>query len=295
MDPQGVTDQEFKLFRALIYRLAGINMADSKKPLLTGRLSRRLRHYGLDSFSAYYKLVTGGGHAEELQLMVDLLTTNETYFFREPAHFDFLRDFAALRRGRPFRVWSGASSSGEEPYTIAMVLAETLGQSADWEVIASDISLTVLERAQAGLYPMERGRGIPPELMKKYCLKGVRAQDGNFLVSPKLRERVSFRQINLIAQETRGLGQFDVIFLRNVMIYFDNETKRKVVENMLPHLHEEGAFIVGHSETLSGITEALRAVRPTLYCRPPCHDAKSSALHAAVARNRAPMAREGLR
>jgi chemotaxis protein methyltransferase CheR len=295
MDPQGVTDQEFKLFRALIYRLAGINMADSKKPLLTGRLSRRLRHYGLDSFGAYYKLVTGGGHADELQLMIDLLTTNETYFFREPAHFDFLRDFAALRRGRPFRVWSGASSSGEEPYTIAMVLAETLGQSANWEVIASDISLTVLERAQAGLYPLERGRGIPPELMRKYCLKGVRAQEGNFLVSPKLRERVSFRQINLIAQETRGLGQFDVIFLRNVMIYFDNDTKRKVVENMVPHLLDDGAFIVGHSETLSGITDALRAVRPTLYCRPACHEAKSSTLHAAVARSRAPMAREGLR
>jgi len=251
MDSNGVTDQEFALFQKLIYRLAGINMADSKKPLVAGRLSRRLRHYGLDSFGAYYKLVASGEHPEELQLMVDLLTTNETYFFREAAHFDFLQDFAASRRGRPFRVWSGASSSGEEPYTIAMVLAETLGLSSNWEVVASDISLTVLERAQTGLYPMERGRGIPPELMKKYCLKGVRSQEGNFLVVPKLRERVDFRHINLIAPDTRDLGQFDIIFLRNVMIYFENDT-----------------FIVGHSETLTGITDDLSALRPTLYCRP---------------------------
>ena len=140
--------------------------------------------------------------------------------------------------------------------------------SANWEVVASDISMTVLERAQTGLYPMERGRGIPPELMKKYCLKGVRSQDGNFLVVPKLRERVDFRHINLTATTTCELAQFDLIFLRNVMIYFDNETKRKVIGGMLPHLREDGTFIVGHSETLTGITDALSAMRPTLYCRP---------------------------
>ncbi|MBN8441060.1 MAG: protein-glutamate O-methyltransferase CheR [Thauera sp.] len=271
MDNHGLTDAEFSLFQKLIYRLAGINMADSKKPLVAGRLSRRLRHYGLDSFGAYHKLIMSGEHPEEQQLMVDLLTTNETYFFREAAHFDFLRDFAASRRGQPFRVWSGASSSGEEPYTIAMVLAETLGMSSNWEVVASDISLTVLERAQTGLYPMERGSGIPPELLKKYCLKGVRSQEGNFLVTPQLRERVDFRHINLIAPETRDLGHFDVIFLRNVMIYFDNDTKRKVIGNMVPHLREDGTFIVGHSETLNGITSELSALRPTLYCRPSAH------------------------
>ena len=268
MDNHGVSDQEFALFRKLIYRLAGINMADSKKPLLAGRLTRRLRHHGLESFRDYYTLVTRTEHSDELQLMVDLLTTNETYFFREAAHFDYLQTFAASRRGRPFRVWSGASSSGEEPYTIAMVLAETLGMAANWEIVASDISLSMLEKAHAGLYPIERGKGIPPELLKKYCLKGVREQEGNFLVDAKLRERVDFRHINLISPTTRDLGQFDLIFLRNVMIYFDNDTKRKVVGNMLPHLREDGTFIVGHSETLTGITDALSAMRPTLYCQP---------------------------
>lgn len=268
MDNHGVSDQEFALFRKLIYRLAGINMADSKKPLLAGRLTRRLRHHGLESFRDYYSLVTRAEHSDELQLMVDLLTTNETYFFREAAHFDYLQTFAASRRGRPFRVWSGASSSGEEPYTIAMVLAETLGMAANWEIVASDISLSMLEKAHAGLYPMERGKGIPPELLKKYCLKGVREQEGNFLVDTRLRERVDFRHINLISPTTRDLGQFDLIFLRNVMIYFDNDTKRKVVSNMLPHLREDGTFIVGHSETLTGITDALSAMRPTLYCQP---------------------------
>jgi chemotaxis protein methyltransferase CheR len=267
MDNAAITNQEFSLFQKLIYRLAGINMADSKKPLLVGRLSRRLRHYGLERFTDYYRLVTGGDQAEELQLMVDLLTTNETYFFREAAHFDVLRDFAASRRGQPFRVWSGASSSGEEPYTIAMVLAETLGLRAQWDIVASDISLTVLERAKTGLYPMERGSGIPPELLKKYCMKGVRSQAGNFLVAESLRERVDFRQINLIAPDARDIGKFDVIFLRNVMIYFDNETKRKVIANMVPHLGADGLFIVGHSETLTGITDELVTVRPTLYCR----------------------------
>ena len=268
MDNHGVSDQEFALFRKLIYRLAGINMADSKKPLLAGRLTRRLRHHGLESFRDYYTLVTRTEHSDELQLMVDLLTTNETYFFREAAHFDYLQTFAASRRGRPFRVWSGASSSGEEPYTIAMVLAETLGMAANWEIVASDISLSMLEKAHAGLYPMERGKGIPSELLKKYCLKGVREQEGNFLVDARLRERVDFRHINLISPTTRDLGQFDLIFLRNVMIYFDNDTKRKVVSNMLPHLREDGTFIVGHSETLTGITDALSAMRPTLYCQP---------------------------
>lgn len=268
MENPTISDHEFVLFQRLIYRLAGINLVPSKKVLLVGRLTKRLRHCGLQHFGEYYRVVTSGEHPAEAQLMVDLLTTNETCFFREPAHFHFLREFASKRRSRPLRVWSAACSSGEEPYSIAMTLAETLSLSGHWEILASDISKTVLERAERGLYPMERAHDIEKELLKAYCLKGVRSQEGTFLIEQSLRERVAFRQLNLTTLEAADLGQFDLIFLRNVMIYFDSDTKRKVVANLLPHLKRDGVFIVGHSETLNGVTSELVSIRPTLYCRP---------------------------
>jgi chemotaxis protein methyltransferase CheR len=260
-----ITDQEFALFQRLIYRLAGINLSSAKKVLLVGRLSRRLAHYGYGTFTEYYRLLASGSDANELQTFVDLLTTNETYFFREPQHFDFLRDviIPARRASHPFRIWSGACSSGEEPYTMAMVLAEHLPQTP-WEVFASDISQTVLARAQEGVYPLERTSGIPREYLRKYCMKGVRSQEGRLLVAPELRQRVRFAQVNLTAPIV-GAGDFDVIFLRNVMIYFDADTKRKVVENMIPSLKPGGYFIVGHSESLNGITDRLKSLRPTVY------------------------------
>lgn len=263
-----ITDQEFALFQRLIYKIAGINLSEAKKILLVGRLSKRLKHYGYASFTEYYRLLASGTHGDELQTFVDLLTTNETYFFREPQHFDYLRDhILPARRSSPnFRVWSGACSSGEEPYTIAMVLAEHL-PNTPWEVFASDISLTVLARAQTGLYPLERTSGIPKEYLRKYCMRGVRSQEGKLLVVPELRQRVRFGQVNLTEAIT-GVGDFDVIFLRNVMIYFDGDTKRKVVDNMLPSLKPGGYFIVGHSESLNGITDRLRALRPTVYQKP---------------------------
>ena len=269
LEIEPISDREFALFQRLIYRLAGISMADSKKVLMVGRLSRRLRHYQLSTFGDYYRLLASGEHPDEVQLMVDLLTTNETYFFREPQHFEFQRQLAEQARGRMFRVWSGACSSGEEPYTMAMVLAETLGLNAAWEVVATDISLTVLAKAERGQYPMERAEGVPLPLLKKYCLKGVREQAGTLLIDRPLRERVRFRQFNLIAPDSTGdMGLFDVIFLRNVMIYFDNETKARVVANMLPFLRHEGYFVIGHSETLNRITDEVVALRPTIYRRP---------------------------
>jgi chemotaxis protein methyltransferase CheR len=156
---------------------------------------------------------------------------------------------------------------------MAMTLAECRPDEP-WEVFGSDISLTVLAKAQAGLYSLERTDGIPPAYMKKYCLRGVRSQEGKFLIAPELRQRVSFAQLNLTRPIGRiggvgGIGEFDVIFLRNVMIYFDQETKRKVVENMLPTLKPNGYFIVGHSESLNGISSRVQAVRPTIYRRVP--------------------------
>jgi len=266
MSQSAITDQEFTLFQRLIYKIAGINLSDAKKVLLVGRLQKRLRHYNMETFTQYYRMLAGGQHPEELQTMVDLLTTNETYFFREPKHFEFLRDEILFKRKSPatFRVWSAASSTGEEAYTLAMTLAEYLPNSP-WEIVGSDISTQVLEKARRGHYPMDRNEGIPPEFLRKYCLKGVRAHAGTFLIAPELRQRVSFCQVNLTLPVSEDVGKFEVIFLRNVMIYFDMETKRKVVQNLLPHLVSGGHFIIGHSETLNGISDGLTAVRPTIY------------------------------
>jgi len=260
-----ITDQEFALFQRLIYQLAGISLSNAKRVLLVGRLGRRLKHHGFDTYTQYYRLLASGEQPDELQQMIDLLTTNETYFFREPQHFDFLRDVALKERGGrgPFRIWSGASSSGEEAYSMAMVLAEHRSDGP-WEVFGSDISLTVLARAQSGVYTQDRISGIPPAYLRKYCLKGVRSQEGKLLIDSCLKQRVNFAQVNLTRPIT-GVGDFDVIFLRNVMIYFDTETKRQVVEHMLPHLKAGGYFVVGHSESLNGITNRLQTVRPTIY------------------------------
>ena len=266
MSESAITDQEFGLFQRLIYKIAGISLADTKKVLLVGRLQKRLRHYQFDTFTQYYRMLASGDHPDELQVMVNLLTTNETYFFREPAHFDFLRDEILLKRRSPnsLRIWSAASSSGEEAYTLAMLLAEYL-DNAPWEIVGSDISTKVLEKARQGHYPLGRHEGIPPAFLSKYCLKGVRAQAGTFLIAPEIRQRVSFRQANLTLPLAADFGRFEVIFLRNVMIYFDMETKRKVVHNLLPHLAPGGYLIIGHSETLNGVTDAVTAVRPTIY------------------------------
>lgn len=268
MDPQ-ITDQEFALFQRLIHKIAGISLADSKKVLLVGRLQKRLRHHQLKSFGDYYRMLATGKHADEVQVMVDLLTTNETYFFREPKHFEFLRDEVLRNRraGSTFRIWSAASSSGEEAYTMAMLLAEHL-PNAPWEVFGSDISTQVLAKARTGLYPLERTEGIPPAYLSKYCLKGVRTQAGTLMIAPELKKRVSFEQVNLTQPIDAGVGEFDVIFLRNVMIYFDMETKRQVVANLTPRLKPGGWFVVGHSESLNGITGILETVRPTIYRKP---------------------------
>lgn len=264
-----ITDEEFALFQRLIYKIAGISLADSKKALLVGRLQRRLRHYHFSSFGQYYQLVSSAGQADELQTMVNMLTTNETYFFREPKHFDYLRDEIVAKRrvGGSFRVWSAASSTGEEAYTIAMVLAEQL-PNAPWEVVGSDISTQVLTKARAGHYSLDRTEGIPPALLAKYCRRDGTIQAGTFLIAPELRRRVSFQQVNLTLPLSSSLGEFDVIFLRNVMIYFDVETKSKVIANLLPRLKAGAHLIVGHSESLSGITNQLRTVRSTIYQKP---------------------------
>lgn len=263
-----LSDQEFGQFQKLLYGIAGIHLSPAKKALVCGRLAKRLNQHRLASYGEYFRLLTSGQHQAELQVAVDLLTTNETYFFREPKHFDFLHHkiLPGHNPGRSFRVWSAACSSGEEPYSIAMVLADHLGE-APWEVVATDISSRVLEKARAGHYPMERASGISREHLSRYCLKGVGSQEGALLVERRLRSRVNFMQVNL-TRPLPALGEFDLIFLRNVMIYFDLETKRQVVQRLLPLLRPGGHFLIGHSESLNGVVDTLQAIAPAIYRKP---------------------------
>ncbi|HYE36755.1 CheR family methyltransferase [Methylocaldum sp.] len=265
MDSLTISDHEFRQFQKLLYDISGIHLSPAKKPLVCGRLARRLGQHGLNSYGDYFRLLTNGGETEELQHALDLLTTNETYFFREPKHFDFLKQniLSARHPARTFRIWSAACSSGEEPYSIAMVLAERLG-SAPWEVLGSDISRRVLEKARLGHYPMERAKNIPRDHLTRYCLKGVGSQEGTFLIDKTLKNRMRFMHINLNGPLPK-IGEFDAIFLRNVMIYFDQAVKRQVVARLSRTLKSGGYFIVGHAETLNGVDETLEPVAPTVY------------------------------
>jgi len=261
---QPITDDEFKHFQRLIFDIAGISMSPAKKMMVTSRLQRRLVHYGLSQFGDYYRLVIGESHPGEMQTLVDLLTTNEAYFFREPAHFKFLSEnIVSGSIPTPYRVWSAASSSGEEAYSLAMVLADKIKGHA-WEIMGSDLSSRVLKRAERGHYPIERNEGITVPHLKKYCLQGIRSQAGTFLIDPKLKARVTFRQINL-KKKLPNIGRFDVIFLRNVLIYFNHETKRQIIDRVTRQLKSGGYLFISHTESLHGIESDLKMVKPAVF------------------------------
>jgi chemotaxis protein methyltransferase CheR len=267
-----ITDAEFGQFQRFIYEAAGITLSSAKKALVSGRLAKRLKECQVGNYGEYFALLRSGQAQDEVQTAVDLLTTNETYFFRETKHFELLRQAAtaAPQRGHPFRVWSAASSTGEEAYSMAMVLADCLGigeGAAPWEVMGSDISSRVLERARVGHYPLERTQHIPPAYLKRFCLKGMGPQAGTLLVERSLRSRVSFTQINLNTALPR-LAAFDVIFLRNVMIYFNAPTKRQVIARVLETLKPGGHFFIGHSESLNELNDTVTAVAPSVYRKP---------------------------
>jgi chemotaxis protein methyltransferase CheR len=263
-----ITDQEFVLFQRFIHDAAGIALSTSKKALVSSRLAKRLSLLKLRSFTEYFKVLSSGQDAQEVQVAIDLLTTNETYFFREARHFEVLREQAEQARGRlqPFRVWSAACSTGEEPYSIAMVLAATMPHTP-YEVLGSDISARVLDRARTGLYPVSRTTHIPRVYLQQYCLRGTQQQEGTVLVDRALRQRVRFMQINLNTALPR-IGPFDVIFLRNVLIYFDATTKRQVVERVLSALKPGGHLMIGHSESLNGLDLGVVALAPSIYRKP---------------------------
>lgn len=269
-------DHEFELFQKLIFEQAGIHLTQAKRALLIARLSGRLRALGLTSFGAYYRLITKDGDLDERQRMLDCIATNETHFFREPKHFDFLErrvipawieEADRGRRPRRVRAWSAACSTGEEPFSVAMVLLHHLPPTAGWsvEVLATDISTKVLERAKQAVYSVERASEIPTPYLKAFMLKGTGSQEGKMKAGEELRSIVRFQWLNLNAESYPVTGRFDLILCRNVLIYFNAESRKRAVERLIGHLTPDGYFLVGHAESLHGMTTEVRSVIPTVY------------------------------
>lgn len=262
-----ISEAEFAQFQRFIYEAAGITLSVGKKALVCGRLGKRLHACQVRSFGEYFELLMSGESAVELQNAVDLLTTNETYFFREPKHFERLRaEAAAAPAGAPFRVWSAAGSTGEEAYSIAMVL-EDVRPGRLWEVFASDISARVLSQARVGHYRADRLQNFPPGYLQRFCLRGCGPQEGTVLVERWLRERVRFMQVNL-NERLPQMGLFEVVFLRNVLIYFNRETKRQVVARVLEKLRPGGLLFIGHSESLADVTQEAATLAPSVFRKP---------------------------
>jgi chemotaxis protein methyltransferase CheR len=259
-----LSPQSFEAVTAMFHRVAGIRLTPDKHSLVVGRLNRLAMESGAANLDEYVADLLRVQDREELTRVVDRLTTNETYFFREPKHFEVLDELAkAHDRRRKFRVWSAASSSGEEAYSAAMVLADVLGPNG-WEIVGTDLSSAMVETAQVGLYSMDRTSGIGQRRLQKYCRKGQGPYEGKLLIARELKEYVRFEQANLM-RPLPPLGQFDVIFLRNVLIYFDTESKREIVERCAVNLVPGGLLFTGHAETLNGVTWKLAAVQPAVY------------------------------
>lgn len=256
---------EYQDIRLFIQTACGIELGNKKQFLVVSRLNKRLRHLGIRSYSEYLKLINHPGERQERQTAIDLLTTNETYFFREPGHYHFLREriLPSLKTNSAIRIWSAACSSGEEAYSIGMELAENT-RHPHWEVFATDINVSVLQKASLGLYLLERIEGVPKEYLQKHCLKGVDDYAGSMLIEQHLRDRIIFQQLNLI-DILPSIGKFDVIFLRNVLIYFDAATKERVIRNVCSVLKPNGYLFIGHSESIKNMKVGLKFIAPTIY------------------------------
>lgn len=257
-------DREFLLFQQLIETRLGIFLPQQKKALLSNRLWKRLQACDVKGFSEYYQFIQSPQGRSELNTALELITTNETYFFREQKHFDHMRmHLLPSSRGKSiYRVWSAAASTGEEPYSIAMVLKDAC--PTEWELLSSDVNRKVIEQARIGIYPELRVRNIPQHYLRRFCRKGIGPQSGNVRVIAELREAINFFTLNL-HEDFPDIGKFDLIFLRNVLIYFENENKVKILERIANCLQPDGILFVGHSESLHGLTSRFVPVQPAIY------------------------------
>jgi chemotaxis protein methyltransferase CheR len=274
--PRSLTQREYELFRDLVRRETGIALGAHKRGLLEARLTKRLRALQLASFSAYHEyLRMHDASGDERRRFVNAMTTNETAFFREPAHFEHLTaTWLPARRAeadaggpRRVRAWSAACSTGEEPYSIAMTLLDGLPASERWDVriLASDIDTDVLQRATSGIYPRESVAKLPQPLVHRYFQKGIGARDGLVRVRPEVRTLVTFRRLNFLDDPWPIRAQFDLIFCRNVLMYFDRSTQAHLVGRLERMLTPQGLLVLGHAENLLGLASDMRRVTSTIY------------------------------
>lgn len=271
-----LSDEEFKLFSDLVYNAIGINLGSGKKELVRTRLGKRLRALKIPSFKEYYKYVTNE-NKDELTNLFDAISTNLTSFFREDRHFHFLSskllpNLVAEKKkkgDKTIRIWSSACSTGEEPYSLAITIAEYFKGQNDWDIkiLATDISTKVIAVAEKGIYRADRLKTVPPQIIKTYFTKGDAENEGSYIVNDNLRKTVFIRRINLLAQSWPFKRNFDFIFCRNVLIYFDKFTQGKVVSNFFKHLQKDGYLFLGHAESLAGVNTPLVYIQPTIYLK----------------------------
>jgi len=266
-------DIDFEKISRLVYSHCGINLHDGKKELVKARLGKRLREGKFKSFSDYYKYVITDEGTSEMIAMIDSLSTNLTYFFREESHFYKLKEIlqnrlAALRHGRQslkLRIWSAGCSSGEEAYSIAMTISEYAGElAADCKISATDISTRVLNKAVTGIFPKDKLKNMSPAILKKYFQLGYGQQEGQYRIKKEIRDMVSFSRFNLMDTPPPDFV-FDIIFCRNVMIYFDKATQVALLKRFYKCLNKDGYFFIGHSESIAGLNHEYIYVEPSVY------------------------------
>lgn len=273
VNPQIVrlTDKEFFSLRDIVYLQCGINLTINKKVLLEGRLRKRIAALGLANYSAYCEHLQKPGSQQEIVEMIDAVSTNKTDFFREPGHFQFLNDviipnWVKENRHRTFNGWSSACSSGEEPYTLAMVLQDAaLREKFDFSILATDISTKVLGKAVEATYPERLADTIPLEMRKRYLLRSKNTADPKIRIASSLRTKVQFKRLNLIQEIPSVTTRFDLILCRNVLIYFDKPTQEKVLQNLLTKLNPGGYLFIGHSESIFEMDLPVQTIRPTIF------------------------------
>jgi chemotaxis protein methyltransferase CheR len=272
-----LSDAEYEFIRKLIYEQSRINLGDRKRALVSARLSKRLKARNVKSVGDYLALIRKPGEHAEIVHLIDAISTNHTFFFREQAHFEFLRSHilpnwlkARGDRGGTFRIWSAASSTGEEPYSLAIEVRDFFAGMPDCQVQmeCTDISTNVLRQAEEGIFIDERVANVTPARLKKYFQRGTGSYTGKVRVRDEVRRGLRFQRLNLLQAQYPFREAFDLICCRNVMIYFDKPTQQELIAKMKPLIKPGGHLFIGHSESLSGYNHGLRSVQPAIYRQP---------------------------